>query len=97
MTTEWFGTLSRGELYNQVAVFRSDEYRQGRRDWGSPEELDGVCSAACEAVRVALPTLRRDRRWPMHDRLPAPRDEAFRLRPPDDLSRIDWLYGDSAA
>jgi 3-hydroxybenzoate 6-monooxygenase len=180
--------LRRGELYNQVAVFRSDEYRQGRQDWGSPEELDRVFSAACEAVRVAIPALRRDRRWPMHDRLPAPswsngrvtllgdaahpmlqylaqgacqaiedaaalaqelahlgwadawpiqdvqaalrgyegrrlaqaarvqrtartwgeiwhvdglamalRDEALRLRPPDDLSRIDWLYGDSAA
>jgi 3-hydroxybenzoate 6-monooxygenase len=25
------------------------------------------------------------------------RDEAFRLRSPDDLSGIDWLYGDSAA
>jgi hypothetical protein len=25
------------------------------------------------------------------------RDEAFRLGSPDDLSRIDWLYGDSAA
>jgi 3-hydroxybenzoate 6-monooxygenase len=65
--------LRRGELYNQVAVFRSEEYRQGREDWGSPEELDRVFSAACEPVRVALPSLLRNRRWPMHDRLPAPR------------------------
>jgi 3-hydroxybenzoate 6-monooxygenase len=65
--------LRRGELYNQVAVFRSDQYRQGRRDWGTPEELDRVFSAACEAVRVALPSLGRDHRWPMHDRLPAAR------------------------
>jgi 3-hydroxybenzoate 6-monooxygenase len=180
--------LRRGALYNQVAVFRSDEYRQGRQDWGGPEELDRVFTAACEAVRVALPSLRRDRRWAMQDRLPASRwsrarvtllgdaahpmlqylaqgacqaiedaaalalelgplrradawpiqdvqaalrgyegrrlaqagrvqrtarvwgeiwhvdglamalrDEAFRLRSPDDLSRVDWLYGDSAA
>jgi 2-polyprenyl-6-methoxyphenol hydroxylase-like FAD-dependent oxidoreductase len=180
--------LRRGALYNQVAVFRSDEYRQGRQDWGGPEEPDRVFTAACEAVRVALPSLRRDRRWAMQDRLPASRwsrarvtllgdaahpmlqylaqgacqaiedaaalalelgplrradawpiqdvqaalrgyegrrlaqagrvqrtarvwgeiwhvdglamalrDEAFRLRSPDDLSRVDWLYGDSAA
>jgi 3-hydroxybenzoate 6-monooxygenase len=25
------------------------------------------------------------------------RHEAFRLRPPDDFSRIDWLYGDRVA
>jgi 2-polyprenyl-6-methoxyphenol hydroxylase-like FAD-dependent oxidoreductase len=25
------------------------------------------------------------------------RDEAFRLRPEDDFSRVDWLYGESAA
>jgi 3-hydroxybenzoate 6-monooxygenase len=181
--------LRRGELYNQVAVFRSDEYRQGKEDWGTPEELDQVFAAACEPVRVALRSLWRDRRWPMHDRLPAPRwsagrvtllgdaahpmlqylaqgacqaiqdgaalaqelpvlrgragawptqdvqaalrgyqdrrlaqasrvqrtartwgeiwhvdglamtlrDEAFRLRAPDDFSRIDWLYADSVA
>ena len=65
--------LRRGELYNQVAVFRSDEYLQGTEDWGTPEELDRVFSVACEAVRVAIPSLLRNRRWPMHDRLPAPR------------------------
>jgi 3-hydroxybenzoate 6-monooxygenase len=62
--------LRRGELYNQVAVFRSQEYRQGKPDWGTPEELERVFSVACEAVRVALPSLLRNRRWPMHDRLP---------------------------
>ena len=62
--------LRRGELYNQVAVFRSQQYRQGEPDWGTPEELERVFSVACEAVRVALPSLLRNRRWPMHDRLP---------------------------
>ena len=64
--------LRRGELYNQVAVFRSQEYRQGDPDWGTPEELERVFSVACEQVRVALPGLLRNRRWPMHDRLPVP-------------------------
>jgi 2-polyprenyl-6-methoxyphenol hydroxylase-like FAD-dependent oxidoreductase len=106
-------------------------------------------SAACEPVRVALPSLLRDRRWPMYDRLPAsrgstgrvtllgdaahpmlqylaqgacqaiedaaalaqdlgrdlargrpgddPAGRGFRLRVPDDFSRIDWLYGDRVA
>jgi 2-polyprenyl-6-methoxyphenol hydroxylase-like FAD-dependent oxidoreductase len=65
--------LRRGALYNQVAVFRSEEWRQGNQDWGTPEELERVFAAACEAIRVALPSLWRGRRWPMHDRLPAPR------------------------
>jgi 2-polyprenyl-6-methoxyphenol hydroxylase-like FAD-dependent oxidoreductase len=65
--------LRRGALYNQVAVFRSEEYRQGRQDWGTPEELDRVFSAACEAIQVPLRSLWRDRRWPMHDRPPASR------------------------
>jgi 3-hydroxybenzoate 6-monooxygenase len=71
--------LRRGELYNQVAVFRSEQYRQGRQDWGTPEELDRVFAAACEAIRVALPSLWRDRRWPMYDRLPAARWSVGRL------------------
>jgi 3-hydroxybenzoate 6-monooxygenase len=180
--------LRRGALYNQVAVFRSQEYLQGKEDWGTPAELDRVFAVACAAVRVAVPSLLRDRRWPMQDRLPAARwsrgrvtllgdaahpmlqylaqgacqaiqdgaalaveleglpradpwpiqavqaalrgyegrrlaqagrvqrtarvwgeiwhvdglamilrDEAFRLRAPDDFSRIDWLYEDSVA
>ena len=71
--------LRSGALYNQVAVFRSQEYRQGRRDWGSPEELKRVFAVACEAVRDALLSLQRDRRWPMRDRLPAPRWSAGRV------------------
>lgn len=59
-----------GRLYNQVAVFRSAEYAQGVADWGGPEELDRVFSATCEAVRVAVPSLQRNRRWPMADREP---------------------------
>lgn len=61
--------LRRGALHNQVAVFRSQRYRQGKQDVGTAEELDRDFSAACEVVRVALPSLLRDRRWPMHDRL----------------------------
>lgn len=59
-----------GKLYNQVAVFRSQEYLEGKADWGTPEELDQTYSTMCEAVRVAIPSLQRNNRWPMYDREP---------------------------
>ncbi len=61
-----------GEFYNQVAVFRSQEYLEGKKDWGTPEELDRTYSRMCEAVRVAIPSLQRNNRWPMYDRDPIP-------------------------
>ncbi|KAE8763895.1 FAD-dependent monooxygenase [Georgenia thermotolerans] len=59
-----------GKLYNQVAVFRSQEYLEGKEDWGTPEELDRTYSEMCESVRVAIPSLHRNNRWPMFDREP---------------------------
>jgi salicylate hydroxylase len=65
--------VRRGELYNQVAVFKSDRYAPGARDWGSPEELDARFGRGCPAVRAAAQLIARDRRWPMYDRLPVER------------------------
>ncbi|HYZ14748.1 MAG TPA: FAD-dependent monooxygenase [Candidatus Acidoferrum sp.] len=62
--------LRRGELYNQVAVFKSRRYRPDRDDWGTPDELDERFGAAGEQVRRALASIKRNRRWPMYDRLP---------------------------
>ncbi|WP_127131186.1 FAD-dependent monooxygenase [Georgenia sp. SYP-B2076] len=59
-----------GKLYNQVAVFRSQEYIDGKEDWGTPEELDRTYSGMCDAVRAAIPSLQRNNRWPMYDREP---------------------------
>jgi 2-polyprenyl-6-methoxyphenol hydroxylase-like FAD-dependent oxidoreductase len=62
-----------GRLLNQVAVFRSHRFRPGCEhldDWGTPDELDGVFAALCPRVRDAVRFMRRDRRWPMFDRLP---------------------------
>lgn len=59
-----------GELYNQVAVFRSQEYLDGVEAWGSPEELDRTYAGMCEPVRRAIPSLQRNHRWPMFDRAP---------------------------
>ena len=59
-----------GKLLNQVAVFRSQEFLDGKEDWGTPEELDRTYANMCEAVRVAVPSLQRNNRWPMYDREP---------------------------
>jgi len=64
-----------GTLLNQVAVFRSHRYRPGCEeldDWGTADELDSAYAGLCPAVREAVRLVRRDRRWPMFDRLPIP-------------------------
>jgi salicylate hydroxylase len=71
--------VRRGELYNQVAVFRSDRYRADSDDWGTSEELDAHFGATTPAVRSALTKFRRNRRWPMFDRLPIPRWSRHRI------------------
>ncbi|MGH8966173.1 MAG: FAD-dependent monooxygenase, partial [Actinomycetes bacterium] len=62
--------LRRGEMFNQVAVFRSPRALAGEADWGTPDELDAAFAATCEQVRAALPNLWRDRWWRMYDREP---------------------------
>jgi 3-hydroxybenzoate 6-monooxygenase len=64
--------IRRGELFNQVAVFKSYRYKPGSDDWGTPEELDERFSDCAPLVRQALPLFRRNRRWEMLDRLPIP-------------------------
>src|SRR5262245_16435209 len=64
-----------GTLLNQVAVFRSHRFRPGcddLDDWGTPDELDTAFAPLCPVVRKAVGFIRRDRRWPMFDRLPIP-------------------------
>ncbi len=65
--------IRRGDLYNQVAVFKSPSYAAADPDWGSPQELDEAFEALCPAVRVALPSLHRNVRWPTYDREPVDR------------------------
>ena len=65
--------VRRGELYNQVAVFRSYRYRPGGDDWGTPDELERHFAGTAPPVRAALTKIRRNRRWPMFDRLPIDR------------------------
>ena len=64
--------LRAGEIYNQVAVFRSRRYAPGLPDaeWGGPDELDEAFSVCCPQVREAMGCLWRDRWWAMYDREP---------------------------
>jgi len=65
--------IRRGELYNQVAVFRSRSY-SGETEltdrWGTPAELDQAFAASCGPVRAGVARVGRDRRWVMYDREP---------------------------
>jgi 3-hydroxybenzoate 6-monooxygenase len=62
--------LRAGELYNQVAVFRSRRYTPDSDHWGSPEELDEAFATSCAPLRKALSVIMRGRRWPMVHREP---------------------------
>jgi 2-polyprenyl-6-methoxyphenol hydroxylase-like FAD-dependent oxidoreductase len=62
--------LRGGEMFNQVAVFRSPRAMAGEPDWGTPDELDAAFAGTCATVRDALPDLWRDRWWRMYDREP---------------------------
>jgi salicylate hydroxylase len=62
--------IRRGELYNQVAVFRSRRYTPGSDDWGTVEELDAHYAQTCEYVQSCIKLMWRDKRWSMYDREP---------------------------
>jgi salicylate hydroxylase len=62
--------VRRGELYNQVAVFRSKRYRPDTDDWGTADELDAHYAQTCDYVQGCVQLMWRDRRWAMFDRAP---------------------------
>jgi 3-hydroxybenzoate 6-monooxygenase len=65
--------IRRGELYNQVAVFRSQSYSREAEltdSWGTPAELDESFATSCDQVRAGVALINRDRRWVMYDREP---------------------------
>jgi 3-hydroxybenzoate 6-monooxygenase len=62
--------VRRGELYNQVVVFKSTNYKEDSDDWGTPEEMDKVFEGCHPKVETALSFIQRQIRWPMYDRNP---------------------------
>jgi 2-polyprenyl-6-methoxyphenol hydroxylase-like FAD-dependent oxidoreductase len=65
--------LRRGEIINQVAVFRSPAFARGEPDWGTPDELDAAFAGSCDHITKSLVSMWRDRWWPMYDRAPIDR------------------------
>jgi 3-hydroxybenzoate 6-monooxygenase len=63
--------IRRGELFNQVAVFKSASWPSA--DWGNAGELDAHYAQCCDYVRKSLTRIQRDRRWEMVDRKPISR------------------------
>lgn len=64
--------IRRGELFNQVAVFSSDQDELDPESWGTTEELDRHFTDKHDLVRQGAALVGRDRRWAMVDREPAP-------------------------
>lgn len=62
--------VRRGDLFNQVAVFRSPGYRADSDDWGTVAELEAKFSGMHPLVSASLETIGKDRRWAMYDRPP---------------------------
>lgn len=63
--------LRGGKIYNNVAVFKSENYSEEHDDWGTEAELDERFGQCCDQVQEASRYLSRDIRWPMYDRNPA--------------------------
>lgn len=62
--------VRRKELYNQVVVFKSFQYKEDSDDWGTTAELDERFSVCCPSVLNAVSFIHRQRRWPLYDRQP---------------------------
>lgn len=61
--------VRRGELYNQVVVFKTYDYKPDG-DWGTPEEMVERFRGAHPLVEKALEFISTQFRWGMFDRLP---------------------------
>lgn len=62
--------LRNKELYNQVAVFKSERYKENTDNWGTVEELEERFSQCCDKVLNYITFIQRHRRWPLYDRNP---------------------------
>jgi 2-polyprenyl-6-methoxyphenol hydroxylase-like FAD-dependent oxidoreductase len=62
--------LRRGELLNNVLVFKSDAFARGDEEYGGADELEERFGGCHPVVRRALDFVGKQRRWPLFDRLP---------------------------
>jgi len=64
--------LRGGTVLNNVCVIESEEYKQGKEDWGTMEEVHRTFAGTVPYVRDALRFISTERRWAMCDRDPKP-------------------------
>jgi len=64
--------LRGGTVLNNVAVIESEEYKQGKPDWGSFAEVERSFSGVIPYVRDCLRFISPERSWAMCDRDPRP-------------------------
>ncbi|MGO8919615.1 MAG: FAD-dependent monooxygenase [Stellaceae bacterium] len=84
--------VRRGELYNQVAVFRSPRYSPLSEDWGTPDELDAHYAQTCDYIRGCVGLMWRDRHWLMTDRKPIARWTRNRIALMGDAAHPMYQY-----
>jgi salicylate hydroxylase len=89
--------VRRGELFNQVAVFRSPSASANVDDWGSSAELDAEYAGVCELVQAGLREIQRDRRWVMADRPPLERWSVNRMTLLGDAAHPMYQYAAQGA
>jgi salicylate hydroxylase len=59
--------IRRGELFNQVAVFKSNQIQDETDQWGTKEELNEKFSIGCLHVQSSLKALQTNFRWPLYE------------------------------
>ena len=62
--------LRGGTVLNNVCVIESEQYKQGKPDWGGMDEVERIFSGMVPYVRDALRFISTERSWPMCDRDP---------------------------
>lgn len=62
--------VRRGELYNQVVVFKSPTWTPESTEWGTPAEMAQVFEGCYSKVEKALTFINKEFKWPMYDRNP---------------------------
>ncbi len=64
--------LRGGTVLNNVCVIESEEYKQGKTDWGSMDEVRRTFEGMAPYVQDALKFISAERAWAMCDRDPKP-------------------------
>ncbi|CAF0907429.1 unnamed protein product [Adineta steineri] len=62
--------IRHGQLFNQAAVFRSNQLPDETDQWGTKEELNQRFSICCSHVKDSLKLIQTNFRWPVYDRNP---------------------------